>query len=284
MLTEEARQHFKLFKHPFVDDVRGPDDVYLSTEQRYIRETMHQTARNGGFVAIVGESGSGKTTLRRDLLDRIIRENLPIRPIQPQIFDKTRLNAAHLCDAIIADLSSEVCPVSMESKARLVKRLLTESSRAGNAHVLIIEEAHDLHLSTLKYLKRFWELEDGFKKLISIILIGQTELGDRLDERRNPQAREVIRRCEVAVLQPLNGNLEDYLALKFKRVGKELQDIFDPKAFDAIRERLTLTRGRDNATTSYMYPLIVHNVCIKAMNSAASLHERRVTSELILGV
>ncbi len=284
MLTEQARQHFKLFKHPFIDDVQGPEDVYLSAEQRYIRESMYQAAKHGGFLAIVGESGSGKTTLRRDLLDRIRRTGEAIRAIQPQAFDKTRLTAAHICDAIIEDLAGGTLPSSLELKARLVKRLLTDSGRAGNAHVLIIEEAHDLHISTLKYLKRFWELEDGFKKLLAIILVGQSELGLRLDERRNPQAREVIRRCEVAVLQPLNGDLEDYLALKFKRVGAELDRVFDKAAFDAIRERLTFRLRNNSAVQSQLYPLIVHNVCIKAMNQAAELSEPRVTAELVKGV
>jgi type II secretory pathway predicted ATPase ExeA len=33
----------------------------------------------------------------------------------------------------------------------------------------MIEEAHDLSIQTMKYLKRFWEMEDGFKKLLSIV-------------------------------------------------------------------------------------------------------------------
>jgi type II secretory pathway predicted ATPase ExeA len=45
------------------------------------------------------------------------------------------------------------------------EKILTNSSRAGYSHVLMIEEAHDLAVTTLKYLKRFWELEDGYKKL-----------------------------------------------------------------------------------------------------------------------
>ena len=47
--------------------------------------------------------------------------------------------------------------------------------------------------NNLKFLKRFWELEDGFKKLLSILLIGQPELKNKLDERQHYEAREVIR-------------------------------------------------------------------------------------------
>ncbi len=284
MLSAAAREHFHLARHPFQDDVQGPQDVYLSRDQRYIRESMYYAAKHSGFLAVVGESGSGKSTLRRDLLDRIRRDNESIVVIQPQTIDKGALTAAHICDAIIADLSTEAPKLSLEAKARQIQRILAASARGGNAHALVIEEAHDLNVSTLKYLKRFWEMEDGFKKLLGIILVGQPELGERLDERRNYDAREVIRRCEVAKLKSLNGNLEEYLALKFKRVGLSLDDIFEPDAFDAIRARLTRRRQGTNEVESHLYPLVVHNVCIRAMNEATENGLPRVSAEQIMRI
>lgn len=59
-LTQAAKQLFKLPKSPFTDDVQSRDDVYLSDEQRYIRQTMLSTAKHAGFIAIVGESGRAK--------------------------------------------------------------------------------------------------------------------------------------------------------------------------------------------------------------------------------
>ncbi len=155
MLTQNARRHFTLFRDPFQDDVQGPEDVFLSDEHRYVREAMFTTAKHGGFLAVIGESGAGKTVLRRDLIDRIRREEHPITCIQPRIIDKERLTAGSICDAIIADLSQERPRRSLEAKARQIEHLLTGSSRAGNNHVLLIEEAHDLAVPTLKYLKRF---------------------------------------------------------------------------------------------------------------------------------
>ncbi len=283
MLSRQAIDHFGLTGHPFQDDVQGPDDVFLSTEQRYIRETLWYGARNAGFIAVVGESGSGKTTLRRDLIERITREDEAITVIQPQTVDKTCLSAGHICDAIIHDMSSETPKQSLEAKARQVRRILVDSSRAGNRHVLIIEEAHDLRVQTLKYLKRFAELEDGFRKLLGIILVGQPELGLKLDERRNFEAREVIRRCEVATLEPLNGNLRDYLALKFRRVGCDIDRVLATDAFDAIRDRLTLA-ARGRVGESYCYPLVVHNLLARAMNNAADLGYAYIDAEQIRGV
>ena len=281
MLSQAAREQFGLARHPFVDDVQGPQDVYLSKDQIYIRESMYYGAKHGGFIAVIGESGSGKSTLRRDLLERIRRDDEPIVIIQTKIPDKRELTTSHICDAIIADISTETPRLSKEAKARQVERLLASSARTGNSHVLIIEEAHDLNKNTLRYLKRFWELEDGFKKLLGIILIGQPELGDLLDERRNYDIREVIRRIEQARLKPLNGNLEEYLALKFKRVGAKPDDIFERDAYDAIRARLTRRRQGTNEVDTQMYPLVVQNLIVKAMNQAVELGMDKISGELI---
>lgn len=290
MLSAQARRHFSLFRDPFVDDVQGPDDLFMSADQRYVREAMFQAAKSGGwFIAVVGESGSGKTTLRRETIDRINREHVPAVVIQPKIFDKEKLGASSICHAILADTKPNEAPKrSLEALARQVEKALTESSRAGLSHVLMIEEAHDLNIQTLKYLKRFWEMEDGFKKLLSIVLIGQPELHDKLDERRYYEAREVIRRCEIVNLLPLDTQVGDYLALKFRRVGADPAAILDTNAIDAIRMHPQMSRtvrGKGGAElVSRTYPLVINNLVTKAMNEAALHGAPKVTADIIKGV
>lgn len=280
MLSPAAKRHFKLFRDPFQDDVNGADDVFFSAEQRYVMEAMFQTAKHGGFIAVAGESGSGKSTLRKMLVERI-REQ-PIRMIFPRALDKTRLTTGNICQAIINDIApGETVKSSLEGQARQVEKLLLASARADYSHVLVIEEAHDLTIQTLKYLKRFYELEDGFRKLLSIILIGQPELRDKLDERRHPEAREVIRRCEIAELLPLNGNLEEYLAHKLKRLNVDLAAIFAADAYDAIRARWTKVKPGSKEVLSQLYPLVVNNTVTRAMNRAADIGVPLITGDLI---
>ncbi|MEJ1341196.1 MAG: AAA family ATPase [Candidatus Sedimenticola sp. (ex Thyasira tokunagai)] len=283
MLTQEAKQHFKLFRDPFKDDIQGPDDVFLSDSQRNIREAMFITAKHGGFLAVVGESGAGKSVLRRELIDRIRREGHPITCIMPRIIDKGRLTAGAICDSIIQDVSLEHPKCTLEAKARQIEELLSGSSQSGNSHVLLIEEAHDLSVHTLKYLKRFWELEDGFRKLLSIILVGQPELKDKLDERKNWGAREVIRRVELAELFPLNGDLEAYLELKMKRFDRSLESVFEPNAFDAIRKRLTYL-DKEGKPLPMHYPLVVNNLVVKCMNLVVSTGSLKINAEIVAGV
>ncbi len=70
------------------------------------------------------------------------------------------------------------------------------------------------------------------------MLIGQPELATKLSER-NMEVREVVQRCEVVELLPLDNNLEEFLTFKLQRAGKQLTDIMDAGAVDAIRARLS---------------------------------------------
>lgn len=47
-LTPQARRHFNLTGDPFAEPTT-PEDVFLSADTRYVRETMYQVARNGGL-------------------------------------------------------------------------------------------------------------------------------------------------------------------------------------------------------------------------------------------
>lgn len=286
MLSPQAKRHFKLFRDPFVDDINSPDDVFMSDSQHYVVEAMIQTALLGGITAAIGESGSGKTTLRKLLQHRITRDRQNIRLIFPQTFDKTKLNTSAIGAAIINDIEpGTVVKQKNEAVARQVKDVLTRSARASFKHVLMIEEAHDLSITTLKYLKRFNEIEgdDGFSKVLSIVLIAQPELRAKLDANRYPEAREFINRCEVATLDPLlnAGQVGDYLRHKFERVGLDAANLFSDEAYDAIRTRWTKVDPGTRQVKTNLYPLIVNNTVTRALNRAAELGLPQVTGDLI---
>lgn len=292
-LNPATRKHFGLFRDPFDNDVQASEDVFMNSDTRYVREAMFQTARHGGFIAVCGESGAGKSTLRRDLADRINREAQPIMMVEPYVLGSEEndnkgktMKAGHIAVAIMSTVAPlETVKGDPEARFRQLHRVLRDSSRAGNRHVLVIEEAHSLSVPVLKHLKRFMELEDGFKKLLSIILIGQPELGMRLSDR-NYEVREVVQRCEMIWLQPLDATLKDYLDFKFKRIGTDLANVIDATGIDALRTKLTISgkaRG-EKSPTSLLYPLAVGNVLTAAMNLAASIGAPKVTADVIAGV
>lgn len=294
VLAPATRKHFGLFRDPFADDIQSHEDMFVSPDIRYVREAMFQTAKHGGLLAVVSESGGGKTTLMRDLEDRVTRENHSIIVIKPYVLamednDKKgkTLKATHIAEAIMAAVAPlEKIRSSPEARFAQLHKALKASHAAGYRHCLVIDEAHALSIATLKHLKRFFELEMGFKKLLSIILIGQPELKVKLSER-NQDVREVVQRCEMVELVPFDGaRLDEYLRFRFGRLEKPVGDVIDASGIDALRARLTMTSTRrDRAeTVSLLYPLAVGNLMTAAMNLAAGLGVPVVTADVVRGV
>ena len=288
-LSPAARQHFRLARDPFTD-CRDPADVYLSPDARYVREAMWSTVRHGGFLGVIGESGAGKTTLREELIERVQRDEPSVVLAQPYVLameDKDTVGKTLRSHHIAECLMRAVAPLapqrsSPEARFDQLHKALRDSARTGMKHTLLIEEAHCLPIPTLKHLKRYLELKDGMRPLMSIILVGQPELMLKLDER-NPQVREVAQRIELVHLAPLDQHLPDYLRHRFQRVGSALEDIVDSSGIDAIRSRLTPSSKAQRAG-SLLYPLAVHNCLAAAMNAAAELGAPKVTKDFVGGV
>ncbi len=292
-LTPAAKKQFKLFKNIFAEDIRDASELYCNNDINYVRESMWQAAKgNSSFIAVVGQSGAGKSTLREELHDRIEREREPVVIIEPYVLatedndikGKT-LKSVHIAEAILAALApSTNAKRSPEARFRQIHNLLKESSRAGHHHLLIIEEAHSLPIPTLKHLKRFLELKNGFTPLLSIILIGQDELKIKLAEN-NQEVREVVQRCEIVTLEPFTQTtLVDYLQHRCKAADRKLGDFIDESGLDAICAKLTRNVGRKNQHESLLYPLAVGNLLTGALNGAAELGVPVVTGDLVMEV
>jgi type II secretory pathway predicted ATPase ExeA len=289
-INRDARAHFRIPRDPFTDEMTQDADVYLSDDIRYVRAAMRQTAKHGGMLAVIGESGSGKSTLRHDLIDWININHEPITVIEPYVLGLEdnevkgkSLKSMDISGAIINAIDPQAKPKrSAEARARQMHTLLKNSALSGRKHLLIIEEAHGLPIPTLKHLKRFYELQEGFKKLLSIILIGQTELQTKLSEY-NPEVREVVQRCEVVNLKPLDFRVEEYIKHKFSRVDMDYTTLFDSSAFTEIinRLRVATTRRGEKQVRSLCYPLAVNNLVSNALNLAARIGAPKVTGEVI---
>lgn len=293
-LTEASKKQWKLFRDPFMPEISDRADVYLSPDIRYVREAIMATAKHGGILAVIGESGAGKTVIKKDFIERLETDHAQVVVIEPYVLAMEEndikgksLKSTAIAESIIRAVNPAVhIRRSAESRFNQLHQILKDSKKSGNKHVLIIEEAHGLPTSTLKHLKRFYEIEDGFKKLLSIILIGQPELRMKLSEK-NLEVREVVQRCEIVELPPLGNYLGEYINFKFERIGGKADSIIADDAIEALREKLTFTRkmrsGREISTEidTLLYPLAVGNLLTAAMNTTAQIGAEKVTAEII---
>ena len=122
------------------------------------------------LVSIVGRSGSGKTKA----VDQALA-GVQAHVVEVQRLDREQLRMGDVTVALVRDLAGERENPrrSGEARAGQVRRLL------GNAEkpvVLVIDDAHELHASTLRGLKRLRELRwSGRKELLGIVLVGETD-------------------------------------------------------------------------------------------------------------
>ena len=291
-LSQEAKKFFGLTGNPFTADMQSLDDVFMSKSIRYARACIEDTARNHGFMALIGESGAGKTTLMESFEEKLKTSNDDIVLCKPYVLAMERndkvgktLKSRQIAECIITTLSPDtVIRSSMDALFRQLHKLLIDSRRTGRRQLIVIEEAHCMPTTTLKHLKRFLELRDGLQRLVGIALIAQPELKLRLTSH-DPEVREVMQRCELVELPPLDNDLKDYLQHKLGRVGIKFENVFAADAVDAMRARLTYIPrgGKPKDALSMCHPLVVNNLASRAMNEAAATEYGKVDAQVIAG-
>lgn len=293
-LTPAARKAFALFTNPFDGEVVDDSQMYVNGEIAYVREACMQAAIGGRFVAVVSESGGGKTTMLADLEARVLMDRRPVITIKPWVLGMEEsdargktLKSADILASIVTTLDPLAKPrMTMQARSNQARDALVKSMEAGYSHLLVIEEAHSLPEATLKHLKRLHEMRLGRKPLLGILLLGQTELGQKLDPRR-ASLREVTQRCEVVNLLPLDGDLRSYLEHRTRAAGHDLNKLIDQTGIDEIRTRLTINRpvsGGKSMSISLLYPLAVNNLMTAALNLAAELGAPIVSRDIVRGV
>jgi general secretion pathway protein A len=172
------KEFFGLRANPFNVN---PDPRYLfltrHTEEALACLTYGIQSRKG-FVLLTGEVGTGKTTLINKLLEWLRAQQVPTA----FVFN-SRMNVPQFLDYMMADFG---LPSETLSKSQILMKLynwLLERYRAGETAVLIVDEAQNLPDEVLEEIRMMTNLETFTEKLLQIVLVGQTELEQRLKDR-----------------------------------------------------------------------------------------------------
>lgn len=286
-LRDAARKQFAILAHPFSGEVQNDAQMFVNSEIHFAQESAWQAAQGGRMVALIGESGAGKTTLLDALKERVLRERLPVRLVEPssEAMEETdnkgkTMKVADIHAAILYTLDAGAkVALGAERRSRQVRAALEESTlHGGNRHLLLIEEAHALPIPTLNHLKRLHEkMRLGRSPMLGILLVGHPELEKKLARH---DVREVMQRIEIRHLPPLGGDLEGYLRTRASAAGRDLADFIDGSGIDALRARL-VHRGGDAREVSMLYPLNINNWMTAALNAAAELGAPKIDGDVV---
>lgn len=161
-MNVQLRRQFDLSPDPWRErDIRTAD----ATRAGHL---VRAAAGSQLLVSIAGERGAGKTRAVRGAI-----RSAGCRVVEPLRLDRERLHLGDVQDAIVSQLSDERPRRSGEARSGQVRRIL---GTATGAVLLWIDDAHLLHPSTFRGLKRLLELTwRGRGPLLGIALTGQVD-------------------------------------------------------------------------------------------------------------
>ncbi len=199
-----------------------------------------------GFIQITGEVGAGKTTVCRAILSELGPSCKTALILNPMI------TATQMMRTILLELGLEPRKLDRSAYLEILNRFLLEQAGAGNDVVLLIDEAQDLEPDLLEQVRLLSNLETDQRKLLQIVLIGQPELREKLDQRGLRQLRQ---RITVRYhLKPLNRfETERYIHHRLRVAGADGRPSFSPWA---IRRVHRYAQG---------VPRLINAVCDKAL-------------------
>jgi general secretion pathway protein A len=225
------KAHFGLQENPFNINT-DPRYLYLTERTQEAIETLMYGIRAGkGFILLTGEVGTGKTTLLNKLL-----ETLQEQSAATAFVFNPRMTASQLFEYMVTDFG-----IQCKSRARnhLLFKLhqwLLERYQNGEQTVLVVDEAQVLSRQSLEEIRLLTNLETTTHKLLQIVLAGQPEIEQKLNQRQMRQLRQRIT-LRVKTLPLTLDETRGYIFERLRIAGCErAEEIFVPEAIDAIHQ------------------------------------------------
>jgi general secretion pathway protein A len=219
------------------------------------------------LIVLVGEAGMGKTTLLRAAL-----ESESCRNVRCVLVTNPTLT----CEDFTRTLADGfgLSPRAAESKAvflQELERLLRERRERGQITALVVDEAQSLSRALFEELRLLANIETDTEKLLPLVLAGQPELSDRLDDPLLRQLKQrVALRCEMLPFDETETAM--YISSRIKTAGGNAFRLFTREAVAAVHEY------------SGGIPRSINVICDNALVNGLAVRRQPVNRELVLEV
>jgi general secretion pathway protein A len=246
----------------------NPKYLFLTKQHREALSTLEYGLFSAkGVTVLVGEAGTGKTTLLRATLESERCRNVSC----------VHLSNPTLTRAEFVETLSERFELSSRagvSKAVMLQELdavLRDRRARGQITALVIDEAQSMSGELLEEIRLLANSETATEKMLPLVLAGQPELRDRLNETGLRQLKQrVTLRCEIT---PFNQQeTAAYIAQRIRIAGGDAVRLFTREAVMLIHER------------SGGIPRTISVMCDNALMTACGLGKTRVDSQMVLEV
>jgi general secretion pathway protein A len=260
-------QFFGLRDLPF-ELTPNPKYLFFSGRHREALSNLEyglSTAK--GLTVLVGEAGTGKTTLLRAAL-----ESEPCRDVRCVMLNNPALSRGEFIEMLARrfDLGDDAAASKTVLLDALESRLRDRRGR-GEITALVIDVAQSLSLELLEEIRLLANIETPREKLLPLVLAGQPELADRLNDPSLRQLKQrVALRCEIAPFEL--PETAAYIASRIRTAGGEAAKLFTREAVMAIHG------------FSHGIPRSISVMCDNALLNGFALGRRPVDREVVTEV
>jgi MSHA biogenesis protein MshM len=256
-------EYFKLKELPFTITPNIGFFCHLKGHQEALNTVLFSLRSGEGFIKIIGEVGAGKTLLCRKLLDSLDSDYVTAYIPNPD------LNPTELRKAFARELNidSSALQDQHELLTFINDRLLALHAE-GKRIVLLIDEAQAIPPESLETLRLLTNLETQTTKLLQVVLFGQPELDERLNQAN---FRQLKQRITFSYYLPLmtREDLDSYMFHRLSMAGYTFGSLFSDRSRDILYR------------ASKGVPRIVNILCHKALLAAYGRGESGVTTKVM---
>jgi type II secretory pathway predicted ATPase ExeA len=256
-------EFYGLMLRPFTK-TPDPKFLFLSRSHEEALARLQYAVEERDLILLTGEVGSGKTTLTRALMDTLGEKYRVIVIINPQ------LTPIQFLRTIAKRFDIEFSHKYKDNLLDAIYEKVYKDYESGITPVIIIDEAQLIpNKNTFEEIRLLTNFQLDYTNLLSLILVGQTELRKRLNHKTYLPLRQRI--GLFYHLGPLaEHEIKDYIEHRLKVSGIE-----DPLFTDDALNRLYHFSGG--------IPRVINSLATSALLDGFSKEQHFVDSSLING-
>jgi type II secretory pathway predicted ATPase ExeA/tetratricopeptide (TPR) repeat protein len=217
---------------------------------------------HNGLVVLTGDIGTGKTTLVNALL-KILGTDVYVAKIS-----HPSLDAIEFLTLVAKSLDPNFTGTDKSELLLFFNSLFRRVRAEGKIVLLIIDEAQHLSMELLEEIRLLSNMEQAGQRILSIMLVGQTELKPMIE---SPQSRSLRQRvtlfCEIQALSEKETPL--YVEYRLKVSGLREQ-LFTSRAMQMIH---TFSQGN---------PRLINILCDRAMRIGYMKKHKKIDMDIII--
>lgn len=221
---------FNLTREPFQKSI-SRECIYQSKSMRNALNRLQVAVETQSFAVFTGEVGLGKTTAIRCL-----KESLKETEYEFLYISDSKVSPKWLYSTFLAQLGVEPKIYNGNCKRLFLNQLRMIRDTQHKKVIAVADECHLWSYDVLEELRFLLNEDFDSKNPLTLILVGQGELWDKLNMNRCRAIRQRVD-LNICVCNLDKSEIEGYIKAHLKYAGaKNDVEIFDKGAIDAIYE------------------------------------------------